>query len=203
MTDKDLLQHLLDYLVQQGYPEDSVLVNFMVGSKRADVVVADTETHAPLQIFVLKKQKSERAVEDGKKQIKKFLAETDTTNPDVSAYLIFPSEKEPYFTAVNPENGTMLPATFFNYQNLVQKSKNASASMLQGNKKRAVGNLKWATVMLMVVICAVLLLDLFNVIEITGYRLYLILMIVILVLLPYYETIKIANFELTQKNKKK
>jgi len=42
----------------------------------------------------------------------------------------------------------------------------------------------------------------FDVVELNGQRLYVFLISILLVLPPYYETIKIANFELTQKDKK-
>ena len=74
---------------------------------------------------------------------------------------------------------------------------------MKNNKSKAVGNLKFVTMSLIFSTIFILLLDVFNIVEITGYRLYLILIIVILVLLPYYETIKVANFELTQKDKDK
>ena len=73
--------------------------------------------------------------------------------------------------------------------------------MLKNNKSKAVGSLKIVTMSLIALTVLILLLDVFSIVEITGYRLYLVLIIVILVLLPYYETIKVANFELTQKDK--
>ncbi|MBR1945594.1 MAG: hypothetical protein IJ846_04820 [Alphaproteobacteria bacterium] len=44
--------------------------------------------------------------------------------------------------------------------------------------------------------------DVFDVVELSDQRLCLLLISILLVLLPYYETTKIANFELTQKDKK-
>ena len=110
--------------------------------------------------------------------------------------------EEPFFEIIDPISNIPIKNSDLNYKNVVQKGKNAKETLMNNNKSRAVGNLKWATMMLIGLIVLILLLDILNILEVTGYRLYLVLMIVILALLPYYETIKVANFELTQKNKK-
>ena len=196
---KDTLHYLIDFLKTNGYPENSLLVNYMVGKFRADLVVVDPQTHTPLQIF-LQAQKNQT---ENLLQIRNFVNEIQKINPDAIGYIVFPSETEPFFEVSDPNQNKIVRTLAFNFNTQVQKSKNAKETLLNHKKNQAVGNLKWVTLVLVSITGLILLLDVFHVLEITGYRLYLILIIVILVLLPYYETIKFANIELTQKNQKK
>lgn len=200
---KDTLQHLVDHLKQSGYPENSLLFNYKEGKYRADLVVVDTQTLTPLQIFEVRTKLNNKIRPQDKAQIQLHTAETSKANPDIMGYLVYASDNEPFFEVIDPQTDKAVRESVFNYNNQVQKGKNAKFSLLKNNKTRAVGSLKWVTTSLITLTAFILLLDVFNVIEITGYRLYLILIIVILVLLPYYETIKVANFELTQKDKEK
>lgn len=201
--DDDILQKLTAYLLERGYPQNSILHNYQADKYRADLVVVDKKTQTPLQFFIIKEQHTQNTFSQTKKLISKQISEINKINPDACGYLVFPKKETPFFSIIDPLNNAPVRLSDLNYKNLAQKGKNAKETLLNNSKTRAVGNLKWATFLLIGLICFVLLLDIFNIIEITGYRLYLILMIVILVLLPYYETIKVANFELTQKNKKK
>ena len=201
--EKDLLQYLVNYLKQKGYPEDSLLLNYKEHKYRSDLVVVDPETLNTLQIFELRDYDANAVNKHDNLQMKHYTDETSKINPDVTGYLVFPIENAPYFKIIDPISNQTVSEVVFDYRNQVQKGKNANISILKKNKNRAVGNLKWVTGGLIFLTGLVLILDVFDVVEITGYRLYLILMIVVFVLLPYYETIKVASFELTQKNKEK
>ena len=200
-ADKDILLNFKKYLAQCGYPAQSILVGYTIGQYRADVVISDPDTNTPLQIFELKKQKTPQTLATARTQLQKHLAAARKLNPDVIGYLVFQTEIEPYFEVFDAITDEVVHHSAFDYQNQVHKGKNATATMLSRNKSRAVGNLKWATMLLIFFTALLFLLDVSDIIPMTGYRLYLILIVVILVLLPYYETIKVANFELTQKDK--
>lgn len=202
-TEKDTLQYLIDYLQKQGYPDDSLLFNYKEGKYRADLVIVDTATLTPLQIFEVRNKLSLTDHISDKDLLKQHLSETSKSNPDIIGYLVYASKEEPFFEVIDPFTDKPVRESAFDYNNQVQKGKNAKFSLLKNNKSKAVGNLKFVTMSLIFSTIFILLLDVFNIVEITGYRLYLILIIVILVLLPYYETIKVANFELTQKDKDK
>ncbi|MBR1825388.1 MAG: hypothetical protein IJ770_02265 [Alphaproteobacteria bacterium] len=203
IIDNDVLQNLLNYLTEKGYPQDCLLMNYKLGKFRADLVITNPETHVPLQIFAFQPQKTNKNITLGKQQLRAFINVAAQNNPDVIGYLLFPSNDEPFFEVIDPETDKPLRASAFDYNNLVQKGKSASENMLTSNKSKAVGSLKWSSTMLIIAAVIVLLLDIFGIVELTGYRLYIILMIAVLILLPYFETIKFANFELKQREKKK
>ena len=203
IIENDVLQTLLNYLTEKGYPQDCLLLNYKLGKYRADLVITNPETHVPLQIFAYQPQKTPESTARGKQQLKAFIDIASQNNPDVIGYLLFSAEEAPFFEVVDPETDKPLRASAFDYHNLVQKGKSASENMLTSNKSRAVGSLKWNSTLLIIAAVIILLLDIFDVVELTGYRLYVILMIAALILLPYFETIKFANFELRQRGKKK
>ena len=203
IIEQDVLQNLLNYLLEKGYPQDCLLMNYKLGKYRADLVITNPETHVPLQIFAYQSQKNAESQASGKQQLTAFIKEAAQNNPDVIGYLLFPSDEAPFFEVIDPDTDKPLRASAFDYKNLVQKGKSASENMLTANKSRAVGNLKWSSTILIVAAVVVLLLDIFGIVELTGYRLYIILLIAALIMLPYFESIKFANFELKQKSRKK
>lgn len=202
IVEEDVLQNLLNYLTEKGYPQDCLLMNYKLGKYRADLVITNPETHVPLQVFSYLMKKNTESMKLGKQQLKAFIKEASQNNPDVIGYLLFSSSEPPFFEVVDPETNKPLHASAFDYNNLVQKGKSASENMLTANKSKAVGNLRWGSTILIISSVVVLLLDIFNIVELTGYRLYIILLIAVLVMLPYFETIKFANFELRQKKQK-
>ena len=203
IIEHDTLQNLLNYLKQNGYPQDCLLLNYKLGTRRADLVVTNPETHVPLQVFAYQSEKNSKNLLNGKQQLKTFIKEAEKNNPDVIGYLVFPDDSEPFFEVIDPETDKPIRASAFDYENLVQKGKSANKTMLNENKSKAVGNLKFTSLLLVAGALIILLLDIFNVVELTGYRLYLILLITVLIMLPYFESIKFANFELKQKERKK
>lgn len=199
---KDFLESFQDFLINKGYPEDSILVDYKIGKYRPDLTIVDPQTNTPLQIFELKAKKTPQTEEAGRQQLRRYTEEAGKTNPDIVGYLIFPAETDPFFEAMDIRKNQMVRNSIFNYKNLVQKRKSAKESLLDNRKRTAVGNLKFATTGLNIFILIFFILDVFDVVELSGQRLYWLLISILLVLLTYYETIKIANFELTQRDKK-
>ncbi|MBR1777350.1 MAG: hypothetical protein IJ752_02040 [Alphaproteobacteria bacterium] len=199
---RDLMESVQDFLMKKGYPEESILVDYKIGKYRPDLTIVDPNTNTPLQIFELKTKRTPQTEEAGKQQLRRYTAEAEKVNPDIVGYLVFPKETEPFFEAIDVRKNQLVRNSVFDYKNLVQKGKNAKETLLDSRKKTAVGNLKFATIGLNIFILIFFVLDVFDVVELSGQRLYLLLISILLVLLPYYETIKIANFELTQREKK-
>ena len=60
LTERNLIIRLKNYLLKHGYPEESILIEYKIGRYRADLVVIDTQTNIPIQIFELKARKNEQ-----------------------------------------------------------------------------------------------------------------------------------------------
>ena len=131
VKDHDTLQCLVDYLKSKGYPDDSMLFNYKDGKYRADLVIVDTKTLTPLQIFEIRGEYNEQNHLEDKALIKQHLSENSKTNPDIIGYLVYISNKAPYFYAIDPITDKPVRETAFNYNNQVQKGKNAKFSLLK------------------------------------------------------------------------
>ena len=60
MEEKDILQILMNFLLEKGYPAESFFTNYKIGNTRVDLVVVDPYTNIPLQIFEIKSKKTEQ-----------------------------------------------------------------------------------------------------------------------------------------------
>ena len=132
-AEKDTLQSFINYLMERGYPENSLLTNYKIGKYRADLVIIDPETNNPLQIFEFKAKKTQQSQLNGKNRIKNYIFELSKVNPDAIGYLIFTSDAEPYFEIIDPNTEKSVLPSAFDYNNLVRKGKNAKEIMLNSN----------------------------------------------------------------------
>ena len=201
LTERNLIIRLKNYLLKHGYPEESILIEYKIGRYRADLVVIDTQTNIPIQIFELKARKNEQSIQMGKRQLESYMEYAKKINPDIITYLVFPKDTSPYFEAIDINTDEEVTTDAFNYKNQANRGRVAKEELIKDKKNEAVDNLKIITYILIISAAIFLILDICCIIPMTNYRLYLILIIIVLVLLPYYETIKVANFELTQKKK--
>ena len=73
LTERNLIIRLKNYLLKHGYPEESILIEYKIGRYRADLVVIDTQTNIPIQIFELKARKNEQSIQMGKRQLESYM----------------------------------------------------------------------------------------------------------------------------------
>ncbi len=99
-TDSDIASRLIAHLIAQGYPKDSIAVEYQIGkNRRIDLVVLDIMKNIPIQIFEIKSAKNSETIQRGKEQLKEFLS--FLKNKNTPAYLVFPNENEPNFEIVD------------------------------------------------------------------------------------------------------
>ncbi len=196
LTEKNLIESLKDYLIEHGYPERSIILEYPLGKYRADLVVVDLETNVPMQLFELKTTKNQRTIDVGKHQLEKFLSEARKINADIISYLVFPSSKQPYFEAINFDALEKNTNINFDYNNQINRSRSLNLEIIKTRKAEVVDVLKVKITRLLIFIAIFFVLDIFHVIEITMIRFYMLIMMSVLYILPNYEEIKIFNLEL-------
>lgn len=87
----ELIKRFADFLIQYGYPEDSILIEWKLSAnQRVDMGVIDNLTKKPIALFEFKRQRRKESENIEINQIKKY-AETlgDTTIP---LFMIFGSD---------------------------------------------------------------------------------------------------------------
>lgn len=201
LVEKNLIENLKQYLISHGYPENSIITEYKLGKYRADLVVIDNETNSPMQLFELKSTNNKKFIEMGKIQLNKFLLEARKLNADVIGYLVVPTNKVPFFKIINPEiENTNKNSVDLNYQNQVVRSRSAKTEIIKTKKVETVDEFKKKINILLFVLSIIFVLDNYCFLELNNIRFYLILIMIVLYILPYYEEIKIFNLELKKKH---
>lgn len=203
LTENDLIESLKEYLIKHGYPEKSIILEYPLGKYRADLVVVDLETNVPMQLFELKNYRNQKVIDIGKHQLEKFLGEARKINADIISYLVFPSNKYPYFEAISFDSLEKNTNINFDYNNQINRSRSLNLEIIKTRKAEAVDDLKEKINGLLIFVVILFILDIFHVIEITTIRFYILIMISVLCILPNYEEIKIFNLELKKHSAKK
>jgi len=203
LTEKSLIENLKQYLIEHGYPPQSIITEYKLGRYRADLVIIDTETNIPIQLFELKTSQNKNLINMGKQQLDKFLQEARKINVDVIGYLVVPSQRPPFFKIINPETEDIRKNNIdLNYKGQVNRSRSSRTEIIKTKKAETIDEFKKKIRILLCGLLIIFLLDAFSVLEINNIRFYLIVMIVILCILPYYEEIKIFNLELKKDRNK-
>ena len=137
----------------------------------------------------------------GKIQLNKFLLEARKLNADVIGYLVVPTNKVPFFKIINPEiENTNKNSVDLNYQNQVVRSRSAKTEIIKTKKVETVDEFKKKINILLFVLSIIFVLDNYCFLELNNIRFYLIVIMIVLYILPYYEEIKISNLELKKKH---
>ncbi len=200
LVEKNLIENLKQYLIRHGYPENSMIAEYKLGKYRADLVVIDIETNSPMQLFELKSNNNKRNVDMGRQQLSKFLQEARKLNADVIGYLVFPNDNSPFFKIINPETESTKKDNFdLNYQDQIVRSRSAKTEIIKTKKVETVDEFKKKINILLEVLSIIFVLDVLEILNLNNIHLYLILIMILLYVLPYYEEIKIFNFELKKK----
>ncbi len=197
LTERNLIENLKQYLIDHGYPAQSIISEYKLGQYRADLVIIDTETNTPIQLFELKSSQNKNLINMGKQQLAKFLHEARKLNADVIGYLVVPSQNSPFFKIINSETEDIRKDNIdLNYKDQVNRSRSSRTEILKTKKAETVDEFKKKIRILLYGLLIIFLLDALEILKINNIRFYLIIMIAILYILPYYEEIKIFNLEL-------
>ena len=87
------LKSLIMYLMEHGYPESSLSIEYPIGKYRVDLAIVDPDIKEPVAIFEVKSRRTQQSEKYGKTQIKSYLKALKKTS--VPAYLVFGSDGTP------------------------------------------------------------------------------------------------------------
>lgn len=94
-TEQAVFEKLVTYLESHGYPPETMAVEYKLGNYRVDLAIIDPKNNMPIQLFEIKSSKSERAIDFGKDQIRKYLDYIE--DKSIPTYLVFPLDVDPGF----------------------------------------------------------------------------------------------------------
>ena len=200
--EESTLQALLNYLLEHGYPEESLAVEYPIGGKyRADAAVVDPASKLPIAVFELKRQKNQRSRSIGRTQLRRYLHALGTES--VQAYLVWTIEEPPffeleYYTSSEDEGVTNAQARIEDVPFEVQRQ--STRSGIVGEKRKKESSWRRGLMITSGIMAAILLvflgLELGSVIELGTSALLLLAGACVAILLPFYDRVKFYGIEL-------
>ncbi|WZL80231.1 hypothetical protein QBE53_10485 [Vallitaleaceae bacterium 9-2] len=97
--ERDLMDKFLTYLLEHGFPEESLLTEYKAGRGRVDLAVIDTTTQLPIMLFELKSRKRRDFVRMGTDQLRRYVQELNLPE-EIPTYLVFPKDVDPFFEVI-------------------------------------------------------------------------------------------------------
>lgn len=197
---RDLLLALIDYLIQHGYPDESLVPEWQIGERaRVDLAVIDPETNKALALFELKRSKTADSTRMALKQLEVF--SSTLGNEQVPLYIVFGIEetrslevylyKRGKYTENNLELVKEVPGFV-----IFQKRKIRQAiEQTEEERKEAIDYFQSACWIIAVLILILFVLDILHILNMTKERLVLIGVIIGLVIVPFASKLKILGLE--------
>lgn len=191
----EIVQRLKEYLISHGYPEKSIVTEYKVGMFRVDLAVIDLTTNLPAQIFEIKAGDGQNVIKTGRDFLKRI--EQELKYSDVLYYLVVPSNNKIGLTIKSldgiKEAGEFIP----NYKDNINRVQNAKIDKYNKDTIDAISKLKTVSWALAFICLLILYIDVRCEKIITMERIYTMLAIIILIMLPFFHNIKIFGMELS------
>jgi hypothetical protein len=195
----ELLSRVASLLIQHGYPEDSIMLEWKLTEKyRVDMAIIDNVTKRPVALFEFKRQRRAESEHIAIAQIKKY-AEVlgDITIP---LYLIFASDNSEGFemfflTEENGKETLKLVPTIPQFTSLRNSFISKAVSKNERDKKETFNWFKFICWLLALIVALLLFFDFNGNIQITPERLGIIAIIIGLVIVPFARKLNIIGLE--------
>lgn len=209
--ERETFDNLIKYLKEHGYPDSSFAIEYKLGKQLIDLAIIDPDTQIPIIVFEVKSKKSKQSIDFGKRQIESYLKYLPDTS--VPAYLVFPSEKEPFFEVqrilFDSEKNEMIEEPVIDKSQLdftMQKQARISERIEKNQKERTstIDKFKWLSWILAIVIFGIGILNKIKLITIDTTDLAVIGAGFGLIILPFASKLKFLGmeferFEMTKK----
>lgn len=195
----NILNRLAQYLVQHGYPQDSIILEWKVSDKyRVDLAVIDNISKKPIALFESKRDRRNESENIAIEQLKNYAkALGDTTIP---LYLVFGANNvegfELFFLGKEEDKEVLkfIP-TIPQFTNLKNGFLSKAVSKNEKEKKDTFNWFKFICWLLALVVMILLFFDFKGCISITPERLGIIAIIIGLVVVPFARKLNILGLE--------
>jgi hypothetical protein len=195
------LHALIRYLVEHGYPLESMAMEYPAGRRRADLVLVDTDTQELTAVFELKRKRTPQSENLGRAQLLSYLEAAG--NPAIPAYLVFPGTGDlPFdFELVTPDEpqlaeeqteGDILPE----YTVLRESRRSTVVAEKKIKKKNALDGFVIACWVCGALTAIALGLDVFTEFEMSETRIALLGGTVAFIIIPFAKKLKILGVEI-------
>lgn len=198
--DKDLLLALIKFLLEHGYPKESLVMEWGVGKQyKVDLAVIDPDSNKAIALFELKRKKSLESMKMAFRQLKVYSKAIG--DEQVPVYVVFGKYGDPPFEIYHLKKEEFGECEELKIDRVpdysIFKNRKIRQIIDQIEKKRE------RTINYFQIICwimafftaVLLVLDFLNILKITPERLALIGVIAGLIIVPFASKLKILGFE--------
>lgn len=207
--DKDLLIAVINFLLQHGYPKDSLVMEWPIGQRyRADLAVVDPDTNKAIALFEFKRVKNPDSIKMALRQLEAYT--TAMGDDQVPTYVVFGKEGDEPFEIYHIEKGVDDKETLSSVAlkkipdfSIFKNSKiRKSIEQAEKERERAIDYFLIICWILAIGGIVLLVVDFMGLIKITAERLSLIFLIMILFVIPFASKLKILGVEYERLKKK-
>lgn len=205
----DTIKHFIKYLKEHGYPEDSIITEYPIGSAdqmiRIDIAILDKKQNIFIQLFELKLTKEKYSIERGIAQLRTYRSILKDEN--IPSFLVFPKETSPYFEIIDIDSKKIAESIEYvrtdgeeyielNYVPQRNMRVYTYTQRAKQEKDDAIGRFKWMCLIFSAIMLLLgVLTSIIDCFKIRSAGLALIGFSVVLFLVPYASKIKWLGFE--------
>ncbi len=211
--EKNTANAFINYLIQHGYPKESIAIEWGDKNYSVDIAILDLDTNIPISIYEIKGKKNKSSYEFGIKQLKRY---TSNLGYAVKTGLIFGKDGSPYFEYYDVTNAVYSDAPIdweelrqqerivepYKYESLLAGSKSKIIDKKKKDQKKYVDKFKrecWFVITPIMLI--LLVLEYLGKYTFTTERLIVLGVLLVVIILPYFKAIKIGDVSLDRDTK--
>jgi hypothetical protein len=195
----DVSKRLAEYLIQHGYPEDSIILEWKISDRYwVDLAVIDNMSKKPVALFESKRQRNKRSETISIEQLKKY---SDVIgDKTIPLYLVFGADNadgfEMFFLGVEDAKEVLKPIqTIPQFKNLMNNFLSKAVTKNEREKQSTFNWFKFICWLLAFLIAFLLFFDFNGCLSITPERLGMIAIIIGLVIVPFARKLSILGLE--------
>lgn len=198
---------IINEFTKKGYPDDSFVINWSIEPQRKlDLVVLDSQNGNLLYVFEFKYWNCDK--EEFPRRMRQLIKHMKGKNyilQEICGVVKLKKTDEIIYTLINLEKGTYEETELAKIIKPIKSEqiliKNKEIQEKKKKKKNSVETLTKVSIALAVLTAIILILDIVEKIQMTNTRLLLYGAIVLLLLLPFANKVKIASIEFEKEKK--
>lgn len=194
--EKNTLTHLINYLKEHGYPEDTFAIEYQINNHRVDLAIIDNKLNIPIMFFEIKSVKNIQSIEMGKKQLNRITNGFQT----VPMYLVFPKDSHPFFEIEKIDFKNNDSDLENNYQllNYSYQRNSRKVELLESKLSKRKSTFNWF--LFICIILAILSITIGSINQFTSYKFDRISLLIFLfaagfIILPFASKLKLLGIE--------
>ena len=209
---KNTTNAFIKYLLDHGYPAESIVTEWRVERSLIDIAILDEDRSMPVAIYEVKGLKTSDSLKNGIQQLRRYLI---YLGYPVEAGLVFSLEEPPYFEFIDIKTAQnilkkkeeilehhILPSELISYKILKNSAEPKIRNARKEKKEKTLSTFNWIAWGMAFLTFIFLILENFGILTFTTERMIVYGIVLVLVVLPFYSELKVGDLSLKRNIKK-